>query len=279
VNISAAPADGWEFSHWVGDVADTAASTTTVTMDAAKTVTAHFTETAVRVTGVTVTPDAATINIGATRQLTATVAPANATNQAVTWSSSDPAVATVDANGLVTAVAAGTATITVTTADGGHTATSAITVVEQPVGACVTGRVDLPGRADDSGVLVSVAGTALSATSLADGSFTISGVPSGQQTLVFTKGLFLVRMLIVDLPATGTLPLPQPVTLRPGDANNDNRVDLVDLTLLATAYRTKTGDLRFNVHADFNADGLVNLQDLTLLAGSYRAEGDALEED
>ena len=50
-----------------------------------------------------------------TATLTATVQPGNATNQNVTWSSSDGAVATVDANGNVTAVAPGTAAITVTT--------------------------------------------------------------------------------------------------------------------------------------------------------------------
>ena len=65
--------------------------------------------------------------IGDTRQLTATVLPENATNTAVTWSSSSPNVATV-VNGLVTAVTAGTATITVTTEDGTHTATCEITV-------------------------------------------------------------------------------------------------------------------------------------------------------
>ncbi|GHV79222.1 hypothetical protein AGMMS49944_10130 [Spirochaetia bacterium] len=55
------------------------------------------------------------------------VAPADATNQAVTWISSDTTKATV-ANGVVTAVAAGTATITVTTTDGSKTATCTVTV-------------------------------------------------------------------------------------------------------------------------------------------------------
>lgn len=55
---------------------------------------------------------------GATVQLTATVAPENATDKAITWTSSDDKVATVDANGLVTAVANGTATITATAANG-----------------------------------------------------------------------------------------------------------------------------------------------------------------
>lgn len=82
----------------------------------------------VPVTGVTVSPTSASISAGLTTQLTATIAPANATNQAVTWASGNTAVATVSAAGLVTAVAAGTTTITVTTADQAKTATAAITV-------------------------------------------------------------------------------------------------------------------------------------------------------
>ena len=64
-----------------------------------------------------------------TVQLLATVNPGIAANKAVTWSSSADDVATVDANGLVTAKSAGTATITVTTADGGKTATCIVNVV------------------------------------------------------------------------------------------------------------------------------------------------------
>ena len=65
---------------------------------------------------------------GDTGALTATVEPDNATNQNVTWSSDNPNVATVN-NGVVTAVAAGTATITITTEDGDKTSTCAVTVV------------------------------------------------------------------------------------------------------------------------------------------------------
>jgi len=82
----------------------------------------------VAVTGVSVSPTTASIAAGLTQQLTATVAPSNASNQNVTWSSSNTAVATVSASGLVTAIAAGTATITVTTQDGAKTATCAVTV-------------------------------------------------------------------------------------------------------------------------------------------------------
>lgn len=64
----------------------------------------------------------------ATRQLTATVLPSGAI-QTGDWTSSDTTKATVSSSGLVTAVAAGTSTITFTSTDGGFTATCVITVV------------------------------------------------------------------------------------------------------------------------------------------------------
>ena len=84
--------------------------------------------TVIPVTGVTLSPTSASIAVNGTQQLTATVAPTNATNKNTTFTSSNNSIATVNSTGLVTAVAAGTATITVTTQDGSKTATSAITV-------------------------------------------------------------------------------------------------------------------------------------------------------
>ncbi|WP_455638209.1 Ig-like domain-containing protein [Parabacteroides sp.] len=69
-----------------------------------------------------------TLAIKGTYTLKATVAPSNATNKNVTWKSSNDKIATVDKDGKVTAVAAGKATITVTTEDGSKTATCAVTV-------------------------------------------------------------------------------------------------------------------------------------------------------
>ncbi len=80
------------------------------------------------VIGVSLNKTSTTIAVGNTEVLSATITPADATNQNVTWSSSDEIVATVDENGVVTAVADGTATITVTTADGGYTAQCSVTV-------------------------------------------------------------------------------------------------------------------------------------------------------
>lgn len=82
------------------------------------------------VTGISLDQTSATVAVGKTVSLTGTISPADATNQAVTWSSSAPAVATVDTKGVVKGIKAGTATITVKTTDGGKTATCKITVTE-----------------------------------------------------------------------------------------------------------------------------------------------------
>jgi uncharacterized protein YjdB len=104
------------------------ATITVTTVDQGKTATCAVTVSIVPVTGVTVSPTSATLAVGGTQQLTSTVAPANATNKTVTYSSNNTGVATVNGSGLVTAVGSGSATITVTTQDGSKTATAAITV-------------------------------------------------------------------------------------------------------------------------------------------------------
>lgn len=87
-----------------------------------------YTAETVHPTGVSVSPSTASVEAGSTVQLTETVTPSNATDKSVSWSSSNTAVATVDSSGLVTGVAAGSATITATTTDGGLTDTCAVTV-------------------------------------------------------------------------------------------------------------------------------------------------------
>lgn len=82
----------------------------------------------VDVTGVSLDKSELTLAVKGTYTLKATVAPADADNKSVTWKSSDDKIATVDKDGKVTAVAIGKATITVTTEDGGKTATCVVTV-------------------------------------------------------------------------------------------------------------------------------------------------------
>ena len=115
------------------------AKITVTTEDGKKTATCTITvkEDKVAVTGVTLNKTELSMTVGGSFQLVATISPKDATNQKVTWKSSDSNVADVDQEGLVAAVKAGKATITVTTEDGKKTATCAITVKEDKV--AVTG--------------------------------------------------------------------------------------------------------------------------------------------
>lgn len=81
------------------------------------------------VSSVTVDPSTLLLPTGDLAPLTASVTPADASTQTVSWSSSDEAIATVDENGMITGVMPGTATITATTHEGGLTAITAVTVV------------------------------------------------------------------------------------------------------------------------------------------------------
>ena len=93
--------------------------------------TVSLTVSAIAVTDITLSNSALTIYVGNSAQLTATVNPTNATNQGISWSSSDSTVASVSESGLVSAKKVGTATITATSSDGGKTATCAVTVKKQ----------------------------------------------------------------------------------------------------------------------------------------------------
>ncbi|EKM4515353.1 Ig domain-containing protein [Escherichia coli] len=93
------------------------------------TATVEVTSPVVSVTGVEIEPSSTTVEENSTVQLTANVEPAGATNKTVTWESKNTEFATVDSEtGVVTGVAAGTATIEVTTQDGSHKATATVEV-------------------------------------------------------------------------------------------------------------------------------------------------------
>ena len=199
-------------------VAPGTATITATTEDGSKTATCVVTVTAatVPVTGVTLSQTQASLYYNRTPNtltLTATVAPDNATNQAVTWTSSNPSVAKVE-NGVVTALARGTAVITATAADGsGASASCAVTVrpdippanpnyritVEATQGGTVTAdptaakagaTVTLTPVPDRGYQVGSVAvtdrfGDAVAVTEQADGTYTFT-MPNGQVTVTVT---------------------------------------------------------------------------------------------
>ena len=211
VALAATANDGYRFTGWMENdrqVSTDATYTFKATGD--RTLTAKFEK---KVTGVTLNTETLELFTGGSATLTATVEPSDAANQNVTWASSDTSVATVDAAGKVTAVAPGTATITVTTADGGFTATCAVTVrpdippanpnyritVEATQGGAVTtdptaakaGTTVTLTPVPDRGYQVgSVAvtdrfGEAVAVTENADGTYTFT-MPNGQVTVTVT---------------------------------------------------------------------------------------------
>ena len=127
---------GWSGSTWTGYASSVSFSGEIYGMGTGVTMVFTIETPTVDVTGVTLSETAASLTVGGEAvTLTATVAPDNATDKTVVWTSSDPTVATV-ADGVVTAVAAGTATITATATNGtddtadDKTATCTITVTD-----------------------------------------------------------------------------------------------------------------------------------------------------
>lgn len=112
----------------VGAIGEGTATITVTTEDGGFTASCEVTITNIKhVDEVVLNHDTLTMNVGDEDTLVATVYPTDATDKSVTWESSDPFVAIVE-DGVVTAIGDGTATITVTTVDGGLTATCEVTV-------------------------------------------------------------------------------------------------------------------------------------------------------
>ena len=116
--------DGYEFIKWQLDGKDydfNAKVTKNITLKAIWTK-------VVPVENVTLSNEKLELKVGENKTLTATINPTDATNKTITWTSSDKTIATVDNNGKVTAIKAGTVTITATV--GGKTATCQVTIVK-----------------------------------------------------------------------------------------------------------------------------------------------------
>jgi hypothetical protein len=106
----------------------------------------------------------------------------------------------------------------------------------------------------------------------ADGSFTLTGIPAKRYDLAIKGAKWLQKVVPVD--ATGGYVIGVTATLRPGDINDDNVVDIADLSDLADAFFTTPGDPFWNAQADLNCDNRVDIKDLGLLAAAFGVEGD-----
>jgi hypothetical protein len=109
------------------------------------------------------------------------------------------------------------------------------------------------------------------ATPESDGSI-ILVVPPGIYDVAIKGAKWLQKVIHVDL-SNGDASFPR-VTLIPGDINNDNKVNIQDLGLLADAFGRTPGVPGWNENADLNCDNVVNIVDLGLLADGFGKTGD-----
>jgi uncharacterized protein YjdB len=181
------------------------------------------------VASVSVAPNTATLRVGNTSQLTATVRDAGGntlSGRTVTWASSATATATVSASGLVTAVAPGSATITATSE--GKNGTSAITVTLVPVSSvslapnrdtlAVGGKAQLTATLKDSaGQVLTGRSVSWSTSSSSVATVTtagmVTGVAGGSATITATsEGKAGTSAIVVDAPSAPPPPPPPPTT-------------------------------------------------------------------
>ncbi len=130
----------------------------------------------VDVTGVSLDSSSVEVNITLTTTLTATINPSDATDQSVTWSSTDTDIATVS-DGVVTGISVGTAYVIVTTTDGGYTDSCLVTVVDNPLPTYTltttvdgNGSIEISPEEDEY-----IQGATVTLIAIADDGYTFSG--------------------------------------------------------------------------------------------------------
>ena len=184
----------------------------------------------VAVENVTLDKTSASLEVGETEQLTATVKPADAANKSVRWKSNDENVVSVDANGKLTAISSGMATVTVTTEEGNFTALCKVTVTNpddtttdtetQPDGSTVTTVEDVNGSSsstivDKNGVSTTTVSLSETVIDQADRNDMAVTLPMVGVTAATDIGA--APSVTVDLPSGGTAKVEIPVRdLTPG---------------------------------------------------------------
>lgn len=106
----------------------------------------------------------------------------------------------------------------------------------------------------------------------ADGAFTLPSF-AGEYDLAFRAGAFLRKVVAFDATAGNVSDLA--ITLRPGDVNRDNSVNIADFLLLRAAFGSAEGSANWNPLADLDGNGTVNVADFIRLRGSFGTSGDA----
>jgi hypothetical protein len=127
----------------------------------------------------------------------------------------------------------------------------------------ISGFAFLQGRSNHAGIQVTATGPVVrSATTIASGQYTLTLLPGGSYSVTADAPLFLPNCTTASVIDGQTTHLPN-TKLRGGDLNDDNKIDIGDLTFLGGLLGTTAPQ------ADINADGIVNVQDLAITGGNW----------
>ena len=229
----------------------------------------------VPVTGVTLNKTTLRLVVGGEETLEATVAPTNATDKDVTWVSSNTEVATVE-NGVVTAVAEGEATITVTTDDGGFTAECTVTVSPAPIPATdielKTATELAVGRAETLTATLTPTGATSTVTWVSSDTEVATVDTNGKVTAVAVGSATITAFVDADengvlddgeVSATCAVTVVEAPAFVKGDATGDDTVNILDCNAIFEHImgRKLITDATRASAADVTGDSAINILD------------------
>lgn len=215
--------------------------------------------------GVQMNQTAAAMKVGQTFQLNATVSPADA-SQEVAWASSNTSVATVNENGLVTALNIGDATITATTKDGTNlSASCAVSVVPEFAGGISLNQSSVVLHFGESSQLMATINPSDASQEVTWTSSDPSVVDVDDDGLLFANGLGSATVTAATTDGTNLTATCSVVVTRrysySNDVNCDGVVTAADVTALYDYLLS--GDKTYISSSDVNDDGTVTATDVT----------------
>ncbi len=201
----------------------------------------------------------------------------NGTNRTTTSISPTQLTAVIPAADLTSA---GTASVTVFNSalgGGGGTSNALTFTIAQTYS--LSGTITLQSCAAPSGRPITLqfrpvgGGTNINATATltSGGAYTVTGIPAGNYNVAIKGTKWLQKVAAANL-SSGSVSNVN-VTLLAGDVNNNNKVDVDDLTLLLNVYNSTLGDGTYTDAADLTCNGKVDVDDLTVLLNNYNTTG------
>ena len=259
--IATVDANGVVTAHEVGVATITATTTDGTNLSASCTVNVIHTQ----ASSITLNMTEVSLKALETAKLSVEILPATTTNKVVTWKSQNEAVATVDANGVVTAIAVGETTITATTTDGSNLSASCkVTVIPTLANSITLDKTEVSFKANET---VTLTPTILPATTTntvvvwtttdekvavvdANGVVTAIGVGEATITATTTDGSNLSASCAITVLPT------------PGDVNNDAVINVTDVMTVASYILGRTVDVFIFEAADITEDSKINITDI-----------------